>query len=125
MRGCVIKPQSCKAKGRVAQKRVAQKISEAFDLPETDVKSLPMGSPGADIWLSQKARESFPFEVEVKNVEKLNVHKAFQQAIQHWEKTGEYDPPSYPLLVHTKNRGELLATLRFDDLLELLKRVLP
>ena len=113
-----MRPQSAKAKGRRLQQYVAQKISEAFDLPETDVKSLPMGSQGEDIWLSQKARERVPFSIECKNVEKLNIHKAFEQA-----KTNAHH--GKPMVVHTKNRGELLATLRFDDLLELLKRILP
>lgn len=113
-----MRPQSAKAKGRRLQQYVAQKISEAFDLPETDVKSLPMGSQGEDIWLSQKARERVPFSIECKNVEKLNVAVAFNQA-----KANAHH--GKPMVVHTKNRGELLATLRFDDLLELLKRVLP
>lgn len=113
-----MKIQSCKNKARRLQQAVAQKISEAFDLPSTDVKSLPMGSHGEDIWLSQKARERVPFSIECKNVEKLNIHKAFEQA-----KTNAHH--GKPMVVHTKNRGELLATLRFDDLLELLKRVLP
>jgi hypothetical protein len=116
--GEVIKTSSCKAKGRKLQQHTAARILETFQLPESDAKSLPMGSQGEDIWLSQKARELFPFSVECKNVEKLNVWAAFDQAKAN---CGGH----YPLLVHSRNRSEVLATLRFDDLLAILKRALP
>lgn len=121
--GVLLKPQSAKAKGRRFQQEVAALIKARFALPDSDVRSLPMGSQGEDVWLSAAARLKFPFAIECKNVEKLNVNEAFKQALQHWEKGDEYGPVEYPLLVHTRNRGEVLATLRFDDLLELMKRV--
>jgi len=114
-------PASAKQKGRLAQQHVAKRICETFSLLECDVKSLPMGSQGADVWLSSEALRKFPFAIEVKKQEKLNVHEAFLQAIEHWKKVGdEYGPEIYPLLVHSKNRSEVLATLRLDDLLKLL-----
>lgn len=115
-----MRPSSAKQKGRLAQQHVARRILETFSLPESDVKSLPMGSQGADIWMSGAAQLLFPFAVEVKKQEKLNVHEAFNQAIEHWKNSDEYGPLLYPLLVHSRNRSEVLATLRFDDLLNLL-----
>lgn len=113
-----MKTSSAKSKARRLQQHTARRILETFQLPESDAKSLPMGSQGEDIWLSQKARELFPFSVECKNVEKLNVWAAFDQAKDN---AGGH----FPLLVHSRNRSDVLATLRFDDLLTLLKRALP
>ncbi len=39
-----------------------------------------MGAGGEDIMLSAKARNMFPYSVECKNQETLNVWKAFEQA---------------------------------------------
>lgn len=119
VRGGVIKTQSCKAKARRLQQHVAKRIAETFGLPECDVKSLPMGSQGADVWLSAEAQRKFPFAIECKNVEKLNVHKAFDQAKAHALKTQDLKP----ILIHSKNRGETLATMRLDDLLLILKNL--
>jgi two-component SAPR family response regulator len=113
--GGTIKTSSKKSKGRRLQQHTAKRILETFGLPESDVKSLPMGSQGEDVWISQKARDLFPFSIECKNVEKLNVWAAFDQAKAN---AGQH----FPLLVHSRNRSDVLATLRFDDLLELVRR---
>lgn len=119
-----MKTASAKAKGRRLQQHVAKRIQETFNLPESDVRSLPMGSQGADVWLSQRAEHVFPFSVECKNVEKLNVAQAFEQAESHNRKArDEYAPVTYPLLVHSKNRSPVLATLKLDDLLDLMARI--
>lgn len=117
-----MRPQSAKAKGRRLQQYVAKRIQETFGLPASDVKSLPMGAPGEDIWLSRDARQKFPFSVECKNVEKLNVAQAFEQANTNAIVVPPYETFHAPLLVHTKNRGRVLATLELDELLRLLKR---
>ncbi len=108
-----MKTSSCKAKGRRLQQHVAKRILETFSLPESDVKSLPMGAPGCDVWLSSAALSVFNFSIECKNVERLNVNEAFEQA-----KANTKD--GYPLLIHSRNNSEVLATLRLDDLLKLL-----
>ncbi len=108
-----MKTASCKAKGRKLQKHVAKRIQETFNLPEADVKSLPMGAQGCDVWMSSAALAKFPFGIECKNVEKLNVWEAFEQAKVN---AGSMSP----LLVFSRNRSDVLATLRFEDLLRLL-----
>ena len=72
-----------------------------------------MGAPGVDIWLSSEAISRFPFDIEVKNVEKLNIWAAFEQAVSN-------SKSNTPLLVHSRNRSDVLATLRLDDLLKIL-----
>ncbi len=48
-----------------------------------------MGAGGEDIMLSAKARNMFPYSVECKNQETLNVWKAFEQAEHN---SGVYQP---------------------------------
>ncbi len=104
-------PQSAKAKGRRLQQQVAEEIRQKFNLSVNDVKSIPMGSQGCDIWLSTKALEFFPFSIECKNVERLNVVQAFEQARANMM---EGYPP---IVIHSRNRGEVLVTLRLRDFL--------
>lgn len=114
-----MKTASAKAKGRRLQQIVASRIRAAFNLPESDVKSLPMGSQGADVWLSEEALKKFPFAVECKNQESINIWKAFVQAYVHAVK--EKERSLCPLVVFSRNRDEVLCCLRFEDLLELMK----
>lgn len=57
----------------------------------------------------------FPFSVECKHVEKLNLYKAFTQAI----KDSKGKPPC---VIHTKNNHENLITMKFEDFLKLLEQ---
>ena len=69
-----MKTSSCKQKGRKLQQKVRDIILESFDnLREDDVRSTSMGAGGEDVLLSPAARDVFPFSVECKNQEKLNV----------------------------------------------------
>lgn len=55
--------------------------------------------------------------VEVKRVEKLNVHEAMNQSIRDAEKFGD----GLPALFHRRNRSPWLVTMRLDDWLKLYK----
>jgi hypothetical protein len=77
-----MKTASAKAKSRRLQTWVAKKIGELTLLPvgkDCDIESRPMGQSGADIRLSEKARELFPFTTECKNTEKWELPKAIRQ----------------------------------------------
>jgi hypothetical protein len=52
-----------------------------------------------------------PYHFEVKRVEKLNLAEAMAQAIRDGEASG-----MTPLVVHRRNRGEWLLTVRFSDI---------
>ena len=72
-----------------------------------------MGAAGEDIMLSSRARGMFPYSVECKNQETLNVWKAFEQA--------EYNSGVYqPLLIIKKNRKEPLAVVEANHLIDLI-----
>jgi len=109
-----MKPQSAKAKGRNLQKNVRDLILEKFNqLEEDDVRSTSMGASGEDLLLSPAARKLFPFSVECKNQESLNIWSAIEQAENN---SGNH----IPLVIFKRNRTKTYAVLEFDKLLKLL-----
>ena len=75
-----MKTQSAKAKGRNLQKWVRDQLIEQLEIHPEDIESRSMGAGGEDLIMSRSAREKFPFSIECKNVEKLNVWEAYEQA---------------------------------------------
>ena len=109
-----MKPRSAKNKGKRLQNKIRDLILEKFDsLEKDDVRSITMGDSGEDILLSPAARRLFPFSVECKNQEKLNIWSALEQAE---ENSGDHSP----LVIFKRNRTKTYAVLEFDKLLELL-----
>lgn len=107
---------SRKAKGRRLQQHVATKVLELYpQLEEGDVKSTPMGINGNDLTLSPLAERLFPYDVECKNTESLNIWKSFEQLEKH-----NYNNLT-PILVYKRNRSEVMVSLKLDDFLTLLK----
>ena len=96
--------QSGKQKGRRLQQWVRSLLIETFNLGEDDVQSRSMGANGEDVMLSPAARHCFPYSVECKNVERLNVWDAYQQACGN---AGGHEP----LLIIKKNHKEPLAVV--------------
>ena len=111
-----MKPQSAKAKGRNLQKWVRDLILETWtELEPDDVRSTSMGAGGEDLLLSPAARRKFGFSVECKNVEKLNVWNAYEQAEAN---CGNHEP----LLVMKKNRKKPLVVMDAEAFMELVKQ---
>ena len=109
-----MKPRSAKNKGKRLQNKIRDLILEKFDsLEPDDVRSITMGDSGEDILLSPAARRVFPFSVECKNQEKLNIWSALEQAEDN---SGNHTP----LVIFKRNRTKTYAVLEFDKLLELL-----
>jgi hypothetical protein len=109
-----MKPRSAKNKGKRLQNKVRDLILEKFDkLEPDDVRSITMGDSGEDILLSPAARRLFPFSVECKNQEKLNIWEALTQAE---ENSGNHTP----LVIFKRNRSKTYAILEFKELLKLL-----
>ena len=92
-----IKTQSAKAKGRKLQQWVRDLLIEKLDVHPEDIESRSMGAGGEDLIMARAAREKFPFSIECKNVEKLNVWEAYKQAK---ENAGKY----VPIVVMKKNQ---------------------
>ena len=78
-----MKTKSAKAKGRKLQQWVTQEISSITGIKagkDCDIESRTMGISGPDIILRNAAWEMFPFSVECKNQERLNIREAIKQA---------------------------------------------
>lgn len=113
-----MKPQSCKAKGRRFQQRIARSILDAFpQLNEDDVHSTSMGAPGEDVKLSQLARSLVPLSLECKCVERLNVWKCLEQT----QSNTPHGATS--CLVFSRNRAQAYAVVPWEVLLDLFARL--
>lgn len=73
-----------------------------------------MGAGGEDLMFSSQARKVFPYSVECKNQESLNVWKSYEQAQAN---SGVYEP----LLVIKKNRKRPLIVMDAKYFVELTK----
>ena len=110
----VMKTRSAKNKGKRLQNKVRDLILEKFtQLEEDDVRSTTMGDSGEDVLLSPAARKLFPFSVECKNQEKLNIWSSLQQAEDN---AGEH----IPLVVFKRNRSKTYVAFELDKLMEIL-----
>ena len=109
-----MKPRSAKNKGKRLQNKVRDLILEKFNtLEPDDVRSITMGDSGEDILLSPAARRKFPFSVECKNQEKLNVWEAYEQAKAN---CGDYEP----LVVMKKNNKKPLVVIDAEYFIKLI-----
>jgi hypothetical protein len=114
-----MKTSSCKQKGRLGQQLIAKKILEAFpELSSRDVVSLPMGCAGKDIMLSEAAIKFFPFSVESKVQESLNIWSALTQTEQD-----NRDKDLTPILVFKRNRTDQYCALKFADFMNIVKKL--
>ena len=110
-----MKSRSAKNKGKRLQNQVRDLILEKFQqLEDDDVRSTTMGDSGEDVLLSPAARKLFPFSVECKNQEKLNIWSSLEQA--------EENAQSHtPVLIFKRNRSKTYAVLEIKDFIDLIK----
>jgi hypothetical protein len=108
-----MKASSCKAKARLSQQLVRDELlKRAPSLTENDIRSTGMGQSGVDIQLSEAALKVYPFAIEVKCQESLNIWAALKQAD---ENKGKHTP----ILCFKRNRTEMFVALKFNDFLNL------
>jgi hypothetical protein len=89
-------------------------LVEHLGADEEDLESRPMGSSGEDIIMGKQTRQIFPYSVECKNQEKVNIWSAMEQA--------ESNCKSYePLVVIKKNGKKPLAVIDAEYFVELHK----
>ena len=110
-----MKTRSAKNKGKRLQNSVRDILLETFkeQLEPDDIKSTTMGESGEDIQLSPAARKLFPFAVECKNQERLNIWDSLSQA--EWNAG-----PHIPLLVFKRNRSKTYISMEINDLIKIL-----
>ena len=108
-----MKTQSAKAKGRRLQQWVRDLLIEKLNVHPEDVESRSMGAGGEDLIMARAAREKFPYSVECKNQEKLNIWSSLEQA-------EENAGPHIPLLVFKRNRSKTYISMEINDLIKIL-----
>ena len=84
-----MKTSSAKAKGRKLQQWMRTLLIEKLDVHPEDIESRSMGAGGEDLIMARAAREKFPYSIECKNQETLNVWKSYEQAESN---SGNYEP---------------------------------
>lgn len=108
-----MKTSSAKAKGRRLCVGVVERLLLAFpQLQQDDLKVTSSGATGEDICMSPLARQNFPFSIECKNQESLNIWKALEQAQNN---CGAHTP----LLVFSRNRSKVYCAMELDALIGL------
>jgi hypothetical protein len=71
-----------------------------------------MGASGEDLIMARAAREKFDYSIECKNVEKLNVWEAYEQAKSN---SGDYEP----IVIMKKNGKTPLVVLDAEYFVQL------
>ena len=84
-----MKTQSAKSKGRRLQQWIRDLLIEKLELHPEDIESRSMGAGGEDLIMARAARESFPYSVECKNQEKINIWESYKQAEDN---SKDYEP---------------------------------
>ena len=107
-----MRPSSAKAKGRKLQQWFTNKMVEILGLDTEDLESRPMGSQGEDIIMGKQSRDKFPYSIECKNQEAVNLWKAYAQAEENCK---GYEP----LVVLKRNRSKPLVLLEAEYFIKL------
>ena len=105
-------PSSAKAKGRRLQQWVRDKLIEMLEVHPEDIESRSMGAGGEDLIMARAARQKFPHSIECKNVEKLNIWEAYEQATANG---GDYEP----IVVIKKNGKKPLVVVDAEYYIQL------
>ena len=84
-----MRTKSKKAKGRRLQQWVRDLLIEKLEVHPEDIESRSMGAGGEDLIMARAARETFPYSIECKNQEKINLWESYKQAT---ENSGKYEP---------------------------------
>ena len=109
-----MKTSSAKAKGRRLQQKFMELLIEKLDIDPEDIESRSMGAGGEDLIMSKAARNKFPYSVECKNQEKLNIWSAWDQANSN---RGIYEP----IVVIKRNGVPPLVVLEAENFLDYVK----
>ena len=108
--------RSAKAKGRLGQQEIRDKLLESFPhFEKDDIKSAIMGDTGADIQFSPQARKRLPLSIEIKRRknELKTVYAYIEQAVKH--NTGE------PVVFYRSDHRPWVVMIGLEHYMDLLK----
>ena len=106
--------KSAKAKGRVLQNLVRDKLHALFPKLTEDISSQTMGMKGMDIVLTPLAKKKVPYAFECKNVERFDLWKTWEQAEDNAENLN-------PVVVVKKNKKKPKGVIDLELFLKLIK----
>ena len=109
-----MKTQSAKAKGRRLQQWFRDLLIEELEVHPEDRESRSMGAGGEDLIMARAARAKFPYSIECKNQESVNVWKSYEQAV---ENSGNYEP----IVIIKRNKSKPLVLIDAEHFVSLLK----
>ncbi len=108
-----MKTSSAKAKGRRACSELKDALMKyAPSLEEGDIEVTSSGATGEDLKLSPAARREYPYVIEVKNQEGINIWASLRQAESHSK-----DAARIPLLAFKRNNTEMYVALKLEHFL--------
>ncbi len=119
-----IKVSSAKAKGRELQQWVCRQLSSVFGVPynqqddQCPIHAREMGQSGVDVILRGELRKKFPFAIECKNANELNLTSAIQQAMNNGKKEGL----RWMLIFRTKALAEVVVMVSWETFLQIFER---
>ena len=106
--------KSAKAKGRVLQNLVRDRLHELFPKLTKDIQSQTMGMKGMDIVLTPRARQVIPYAFECKNVERFDLWKTWEQAEDNSDNLD-------PVVIVKKNKKKPKVVIDLELFLKLIK----
>ena len=109
-----MKTQSARAKGRRLQQWFRDLLIEELEVHPEDIESRSMGAGGEDLIMARAARAKFPYSIECKNQESVNVWKSYEQAV---ENSGNYEP----IVIIKRNKSKPLVLIDAEHFVSLLK----
>ena len=109
-----MKTQSAKAKCRRLQQWFRDLLIEKLEVHPEDIESRSMGAGGEDLIMARAARAKFPYSIECKNQESVNVWKSYEQAV---ENSGNYEP----IVIIKRNKSKPLVLIDAEHFVSLLK----
>jgi hypothetical protein len=117
-----MKSRSAKNKGARLQKWVCQKIADIFGIEFDNqddqclIHSREMGQSGTDVILRGEVYKEFPFDIECKNTEKLNLWATIEQAKSNTKKDRDW------LIVHKKNYENPIVIISWETFEKLFRK---
>ena len=111
-----MRTQSAKAKGRRLQQWFRDLLIDKLRIHKEDIESRSMGAGGEDLIMARAARQKFPYSIECKNQEKINIWESYKHAD---ENSKDYEPVG----VIKRNKHKPLVLVDAEYYVEINNRV--
>lgn len=108
--------KNSKKKGRKFQNEIRDILIDKIGINKDNIKTAMMSESGEDIKLSKEARDKFPYSIETKNVESINIWKAIKQAKQNCN-------DHVPIVIFKRNYMDPHVVIPFDDFLDMVNKI--